>query len=353
MHGGRDHCRNWDWVALELRRPFSSSIAPDLRGHGDSDWAIGGSYSMIDYVLDLVPADERDRRRPGHLDRPFARRGSGPAGRPACIPDAVKALVAIEGLGPPPAMLRETPAYERMENWVGDMQALAQRKPREYPTIEEALARMREANPHLSREQARHLTIHGVRRNENGTYSWKFDNYARATSPYLFNTQGRDAKSGGRFAARRCWCAATESWAGDWERDGRLRLFRTAELVTINKAGHWVHHDQLAEFLAVVRRFLGVSDRREFLGSVPDGSAKRARESALMRCRGRYRYALMSSTTRCRFCWRRRSACWPRWAIWVFAVLIEFFTWVFRGWSGARSKSNAAAGSSDWCRWFC
>ena len=52
VHGGRDHCRNWDWVALELRRHFHL-IAPDLRGHGDSDWAIGGSYAMIDHVLDL------------------------------------------------------------------------------------------------------------------------------------------------------------------------------------------------------------------------------------------------------------------------------------------------------------
>ena len=147
-------------------------------------------------------------------------------------------------------MLRETPAYERMDNWVGDMRALAQRKPREYPNIEEALARMRVANPHLSLEQARHLTIHGVRRNENGTYSWKFDNYTRAHSPYLFNL--KDATEiWSRIRCPTLLVRGDESWAGDWERDGRLDSFRTAELVTIRKAGHWVHHDQLAEFLAV------------------------------------------------------------------------------------------------------
>ena len=53
VHGGRDHCRNWDWVALDLRTHFHI-IAPDLRGHGDSDWAVGSGYSMIDYVLDLA-----------------------------------------------------------------------------------------------------------------------------------------------------------------------------------------------------------------------------------------------------------------------------------------------------------
>ena len=35
LHGGRDHCRNWDWVASDLRRDYHV-IAPDLRGHGDS-----------------------------------------------------------------------------------------------------------------------------------------------------------------------------------------------------------------------------------------------------------------------------------------------------------------------------
>src|SRR5258708_7519682 len=38
LHGGRDHCRNWDWVAAELRQDWHV-IAPDLRGHGDSQWS--------------------------------------------------------------------------------------------------------------------------------------------------------------------------------------------------------------------------------------------------------------------------------------------------------------------------
>ena len=52
VHGGRDHARNWDFVALALRDRFHV-VAPDLRGHGDSDWAIGGAYSITDHVLDL------------------------------------------------------------------------------------------------------------------------------------------------------------------------------------------------------------------------------------------------------------------------------------------------------------
>jgi len=255
VHGNRDHCRNWDWAALDLRRHFHV-IAPDLRGHGDSDWAIGGSYSMIDYVLDMGQLMSAVAREPavllGHsLGGAIVLQYSG------VYPSRVKAVISIEGLGPPPHLLGETPAHQRMQSWIGQMQELARRKVREYPTVEDALARMRNENPHLSVEQARHLTVHGVRRNENGTYSWKFDNYTRATSPYLFNLQDA-AEIWGRISCPTLLIRGAESWIGDWERDGRIAHFRSAQSVTIAGAGHWVHHDQLDEFLRVTHQFLGV-----------------------------------------------------------------------------------------------
>ncbi len=256
VHGGRDHARNWDWVALELRRHFHL-IAPDLRGHGDSDWAIGGSYSMIDYVLDLTQLMSAIGTEPatfiGHsLGGAVVLQYAG------VFPERVRAVVAIEGLGPPPSMIQESAAHQRMRNWIEVMQALARRKVREYPTLEDALRRMREANPHLSVEQARHLTIHGVRRNENGSYSWKFDNYVHATSPYLFNL--KDAREiWGRITSPCLLVRGDESpWAGEPERDGRLSAFRDAQSVVIRGAGHWVHHDRLAEFLGVVSGFLKI-----------------------------------------------------------------------------------------------
>jgi pimeloyl-ACP methyl ester carboxylesterase len=254
VHGGRDHARNWDWVALELRQHFHV-IAPDLRGHGDSDWAIGGSYSMIDYVLDLAQLMSAISTEPatfiGHsLGGAVVLQYAG------AFPERVRALVAIEGLGPPPSMIVESAAHQRMRNWIEVMQALARRRVREYPTLEDALRRMREANPHLSVDQARHLTIHGVRRNENGSYSWKFDNYVHATSPYLFNL--KDASEiWGRITSPCLLVRGDESpWAGEPERDGRLSAFRSAQSIVIRGAGHWVHHDRLAEFLGVVREFL-------------------------------------------------------------------------------------------------
>jgi len=47
------------------------------------------------------------------------------------------AVVSIEGMGPHPGLIKDSPAYERMNNWIGQMQTLARRKVREYPSIEE------------------------------------------------------------------------------------------------------------------------------------------------------------------------------------------------------------------------
>ena len=42
--------------------------------------------------------------------------------------------------------------------------------------------------------------------------------------------------------------------------DGRASAFRNVRCVHVPRAGHWVHHDQLAEFLRIVRAFLKETD---------------------------------------------------------------------------------------------
>ena len=47
-----------------------------------------------------------------------------------------------------------------------------------------------------------------------------------------------------------------ESWASNPLEDGRAKCFNTAEVVSFEKAGHWVHHDRLDGFIDTVRAFL-------------------------------------------------------------------------------------------------
>jgi pimeloyl-ACP methyl ester carboxylesterase len=115
---------------------------------------------------------------------------------------------------------------------------------------------MREENPHLTAEMAHHLTIHGMRKNDDGTLSWKFDNYVRLHSPYEFNIA----------EAREIWnqircpvllVRGSESWAPDPEQDGKASAFHDYQSVLVKDAGHWVHHDQLDVFMSALCNFLG------------------------------------------------------------------------------------------------
>ncbi|MBI1845663.1 MAG: alpha/beta hydrolase [Candidatus Rokubacteria bacterium] len=256
LHGGRDHCRNWDWTAGALREDWHV-IAPDLRGHGDSQWSPDGSYTMAGYIYDLAQLIHQQRLAPVTIVAHSL--GGNIALRYAGIyPEAVTRLVAIEGLGPPLQRVaqRGSPTIaERMDAWIREQRALAGRLPRRYASIEDAFRRMQDENPHLSAEQARHLTVHGANQNEDGTYSWKFDNYVRAWPPY--DMRRRDIEHlWSRIACPTLLLYGTESRSGNPADDGRAQPFRLATVVGIERAGHWLHHDRLEKFLAVVRRFL-------------------------------------------------------------------------------------------------
>ena len=254
IHGGRDHCRNWDWTAAALRDDWHV-IAPDLRGHGDSEWSRDGSYTMAGYIYDLAQLIHQQHLAPvaiiAHsLGGNIALRYAG------LYPETVAKLVAIEGLGPRPSPgASGATIVERMDGWVREQRALAGRLPRRYPSIEDAFRRMQEENPHLTAEQARHLTIHGVNQNEDGTYSWKFDNYVRAWPPYDMST--RDiALLWSRISCPTLLLYGKESRSGNPLEDDRTKPFRHARVVGVDDAGHWLHHDRLPEFLRIVGEFL-------------------------------------------------------------------------------------------------
>ncbi|MFN5084444.1 MAG: alpha/beta fold hydrolase [Novosphingobium sp.] len=257
QHGGRDHCRSWDWVAEELAKDWHV-IAPDLRGHGDSAWAPDGNYEMNAFVYDfaqLVHTLGHDQVTivAHSLGGNIASRFTG------LYPEKVRRFVNIEGLGPSPKTRaeREAAGYaNRFREWIDKRRAAAGRIPRRYPSIEAAYARMKEENSFLTDEQARHLTIHGASRNEDGTWSWKFD-------PYLNVWPFEDVPE---FRTEELWAAITcpmlllygaNSWASNPEKDGRLDVFNNdPKVIEFENAGHWLHHDQFDRFMAEIRAFL-------------------------------------------------------------------------------------------------
>ena len=251
IHGNRDHARTWDQVAEQLQREYCV-YAVDLRGHGDSQWSVGSQYSLPEFVLDVAMLGRELNRNPltviGHsLGGAVALEYTG------VFPQFVKKVVAVEGLGPP---VREPVAASlRMRSWIGQMQEFDTRKPRRYASLGDATQRMLEENPHLTLEMARHLTHHGMRTNDDGTFSWKFDNYVRLHSPYEFNiAEAREIWN--QIRCPTLLVRGSESWASDPGQDGKATAFHNFKNVLVKGAGHWVHHDRLDAFMKVVWDFL-------------------------------------------------------------------------------------------------
>ncbi len=256
VHGGRDHCRSWDWVAQALRRDHHL-VAPDLRGHGDSAWAVGGSYAIADLVYDLDQLVRQSGLAPVSIIA-HSLGGAVSLLYAGLFPEAVRRLAVIEGtwqLDPAMSGRARLPVEQRMEGWIGQLRELAARSPRKYRSLDEAVERMRRESPHLTVEQARHLTRHGTQRNEDGTYSWKFDNHIRAYVPNRFT----DEEVAGLWSRITCpvlLLHGSASRHADPRSLDLLRHFRQARSVEIADAGHWPHHDRLDEVLAAVRPFL-------------------------------------------------------------------------------------------------
>jgi pimeloyl-ACP methyl ester carboxylesterase len=252
VHGGLDHARNWDWVAKALRDDFHI-YALDLRGHGNSAWAPGALYSIAEHMLDLsVFADIINQfpvRIIGHsLGAITTLLYAG------VFPERVEKLVAIEGTGLPQQENR-TSTPERMRRWIEKVRAAENRTQHSYPTLAAAVARMKEANPFLSDEVARHLTLHGTNWNSDGSIIWKFDNYVRFFPPYGANLQ-EAAEILRQIACPSLLFWGRQSFAKDPDIDPLAQEIPHHRVVKVDQAGHWLHHDQLEVFLRETKRFL-------------------------------------------------------------------------------------------------
>jgi len=254
VHGGRDHARNWDWVARALRDEWHV-VCPDLRGHGDSSWSPDGNYSMPAYVSDLAQLIYQISEGPVSIAA-HSLGGAISLRYAGVYPERVRRLAVIEGLGFSPLDHRpETAVAERWREWIDKRRMLSARVPRRYESLDQASKRMSEANPHLSQAQVRHLTVHGMSRNEDGTYSWKFDNYVRSSLPMGISDEELHALW--RNVDCPVWLIhGADSWAKHPGEDGRSAHFKQAKVTSYQGAGHWVHHDRFDAFIADLRAFL-------------------------------------------------------------------------------------------------
>lgn len=254
IHGVQDHCHNWDWTSEYLCGNYHV-VVPDLRGHGDSEWSKGSSYTTLDYAYDIAQLVEQENLHPVNII------AHSMGGTIACtfagiFPEKVASLISVEGVGG--VWYQQNSAQhpqQRIREWIDGMRRLAGREPRKYATLSDAFQRMQKSNPHLSEERARHLTIHGSNRNEDGTYTWKFDNYTHSRSPTNLNYDDM-SRLWEKIECPTLLLNAAQGFGHRTGQNGTDRFFHHGELKHVEDAGHWLHHDQFDTFIKISEDFL-------------------------------------------------------------------------------------------------
>ncbi len=243
LHGITGHARTWDTLAVALAADWHV-IGLDQRGHGDSEPAPDGDYTVGAMVDDL-----RAFADAGGLAT-FSLLGLSMGGRVAmgfagAHPSRVERLVIVD-IAPdihPPGMARirqmiaNAPEAIESEEWA----------------VETAMA----ANPRADVGELRHRIKHALRREPDGTLTWK---YARDLREMM--------RRGGRREPMDLWERLThitcptllvrgaESDVLSPELAQRVvEALPDGRLAEVPDAGHTVPGDQPAEFVAVVRRF--------------------------------------------------------------------------------------------------
>ena len=163
LHGGAANAHWFDYVAAGFAAGHHV-LAPDQRGHGDSDWTNPPAYSYQDYAADLD-------RLAAKLDlRDFVLVGHSMGGMVAMVyaatyPGRMGKLVVVDT------------SVNLSDERISAMREVGNRGGASYATREEIVGRyrLRPGNSLAGPEVVRHIAEHSVRQFPDGGWRYKFD----------------------------------------------------------------------------------------------------------------------------------------------------------------------------------
>ncbi len=241
LHGGSQQAHSWDFVSLPLSEDYHI-IALDQRGHGDSDWASDGDYSLeahqgdIDGVVDALGLSG------------FHLIGHSMGGRNSYVwasrnSQKLRSLVIVD-TGP----VAQSRGRSRIQGF--------RELPDELDSFDEFADRVQEYTGR-SREQTLGALKYSIRQRADGKWTWKYDK--------LLRTPGRQ---GPAWSEEQLWEAVSKiecptlvvrGGNSDIFADDTMRRMQqvipSCEIVTVPDAGHLVAGDNPVDFLAAVRSF--------------------------------------------------------------------------------------------------
>jgi pimeloyl-ACP methyl ester carboxylesterase len=166
LHGGGQNAHTWDTVILGLDLP---ALAIDLPGHGRSAWREDGDYG---------PRLNADTLRP--LLRDWAPNPRLVVGMSLGGLTALRIAATEPGLVPELLLVDVTPSaperHEQMTKAQLGAVALVQGE-RTFPSFTAMLDVTVEASPHRDRKSLRRGVFHNSKRNDDGTWTWRYDTF--------------------------------------------------------------------------------------------------------------------------------------------------------------------------------
>lgn len=257
LHGFVDTGSSFAAVAEPLAEAGYRVLSPDHRGQGDSGHlGPGGYYHFPDYVLDLdalwTAAGLERAVLAGHS------MGASIAGYFAgTFPERLRGLIFLDGVGPPHVPDADSPT--RMKRFITDVRKAETRQARGIDTLDEVADRIARMSPRASREVLLWLAERAARQGEDGRWYWRFDPLHRTRSPSAF-----DADRFRAFLSRvdapclAIWGAHTPFRPPD--AGERLAALADVREVTLEDAGHNLHHEQPEALTRTILAFLADLD---------------------------------------------------------------------------------------------
>jgi esterase len=243
LHGGGLTAHTWDLLCLSLR-PNYRCLAPDLRGHGDSDWSPERHYRLEDHRADVEGLVEHFG-----LER-FVLVGMSLGGAAAMTyagkhAERLAALVLVD-VGP------------EMSGGGGQRLRSFADESAELDSIEAYVERAMAFNPRRRPELLRRSLLHNLRQKPNGKWAWKYD-------PHRWLPPGADPGRGREIMwahVERITCptlvvrGADSDLFLDNDAQKLVEHLPNGQLVRIPNAGHTVQGDQPRALSEAMQDFL-------------------------------------------------------------------------------------------------
>ncbi len=248
LHGLYGSSDNWLAIAKYFAEKYHVYI-PDLRNHGNSE-----HFSELNYevLLDdlLVFCNEHNIQKAVILGHSMG--GKLAMSFALYFPYMVEKLIVVDIS--PKSYVHDDSFTEHCKQHIEIIDALKNLHPENIKSRTDADKKLSE---HIKSKRIRQFLLKNLKRNKNGSYSWKFNlesikqNLRVIMGPVVSTANDSSSPVPALFIK-----GAQSNYIQASEEPLLQKIFPASQIKVIENAGHWVHAEQTGRFLSVVSDFL-------------------------------------------------------------------------------------------------